>query len=344
MTPDNAVDETSSDHSPATTPIATIYQNSDQIAGILQQIFRQPLITDETRDTSADTGSDIGSDASASGDAAGKARIPFVGGAELGLHGQAGLKTSWTQNTGTASRQQFVYSQAYYLHLVREHLAEKGLLAKLATADGASALHPGAFVEYTTSFDPVELTLALDVISPELVDAVARYLVRRDYLSSFPEDGGHEARVQHAEKMEIESTAKGELARAITEAVKADTRQATTIEYYGRVASDPALTAITVCERTHFIIEDPDRLLDGTFTVLGKVIAPVATDVPTFGRNKLLRNLAPSALDAGIERLQELLGTAPEVGGTSPSDYVDLKLDSRVRGASLRVIPLAIFS
>ena len=57
MTPDNAVDETSSDRSPAT-PIATIYQNSDQIAGILQQIFRQPLITDETRDTSADTASD----------------------------------------------------------------------------------------------------------------------------------------------------------------------------------------------------------------------------------------------------------------------------------------------
>lgn len=31
-------------------PIATIYQNSDQIAGVLQQIVRHPLLTEESRD------------------------------------------------------------------------------------------------------------------------------------------------------------------------------------------------------------------------------------------------------------------------------------------------------
>lgn len=39
-------------------PIATIYQNSDQVAGILQQIFRQPLLTEESRESTSGGGND----------------------------------------------------------------------------------------------------------------------------------------------------------------------------------------------------------------------------------------------------------------------------------------------
>lgn len=330
--------------SSAAAPIATIYQNSDQVAGILQQIVRQPLLTEESRETTAAGGIDTAAGGSATGKGSGKAKLPMVGGVELGVGAQASLSSSWTQNTGTASRQQFVYSQAYNLHLVRQFLEQGSLLTHLTSAEEAAELRPGAFVEYTTIFDPVELTLALDVISPDLVEAITRFTVKRDYIENFPTDGGHKARVQHAEKMQLEADTKGELARAITSAFKADTRQETTREYYGRIAEEPSLTAITICDLVHFIVDDPDRLLDGTFTVLGKVISPAEENVPTFARNKLLRNLAPSALDQGISKLYELIDEAPEVDGKAPSEYVDLKLDSRVPGLSVRVMPLAIFS
>lgn len=333
----------STDHAPRA-PIATIYQNSDQVAGILQQIVRQPLLTEESRETTAEGGTDTEAGGTATAKGSGKAGLPIVGGFELGAEAQASLSSSWTQTTGTASRQQFVYSQAYNLHLVRQFLEQGSLLTHLMSAEQAEGLQPGSFVEYTTSFDPVELTLALDVISPELVEAITRYIVKRDYISRFPEEGGHEARVQHAEKMHLEADAKGELARAITNGVKVDTRQETTREYYGRLAHEPALTVITICDLAHFMVDDPDRLLDGTFTVLGKVISAVELNVPTFSRNKLLRNIAPTALDDGIDKLHELIGQAPDVGETAPSEYVDLKIDSRVRGSSIRVMPLAVFS
>ncbi|WP_152977987.1 hypothetical protein [Curtobacterium sp. S6] len=325
-------------------PIATIYQNSDQVAGILQQIMQHPLLTEGSRELASEDGNDTAADGSASGKGEGRANLSLLGGFKINAEAKAGLSSNWTQTTGTASRQQFVYSQAYNLHLVRQSLRDKNQLISLDSREQAEAVQPGAFVEYTATFDPAELTLALDVISPELVETITRFTVKRDYLLRFPEEGGHEARVKHAEKMDIEAQAKGELARAITNAIKADTRQETTREYYGRVATEPELTLITICDLAHFIVDDPDRLLDGTFTVLGKVISPIEQNMPTFSHNKLLRNLTPEALDDGLKKLRELIDETSGPGQTAPSYYVDLKLDSRVRGSSMRVIPLAIYS
>ncbi|MDY0913664.1 DUF6414 family protein [Rathayibacter festucae] len=325
-------------------PVATIYQNSDQIAGILQQIVRQPLITEETRDASSESGRDKGAEASGGGQASGDAKAPLLGKLALSVTGSAGLNASWTETTGTASRQQFVYSQAYYLHLVREHLQAQGHLNSLTTTAQAAQLAPGAFVEYSTTFDPAELALALEVITPELVEEIVRFTVRREYVENFPTEGGHEGRVAHAERMNMEADTKGDLARAVARAVKMDARQDTTREYYGRVANDPDLTAITICDLAHFIVADPDRLLDGTFTVLGKVISNMEDDVPTFARNKLLRNLAPSALDEGMRQFRVTLDQIPKVGGKAASTYLDLKIESRIRGASVRVMPLAIYA
>jgi hypothetical protein len=325
-------------------PVATIYQNSDQIAGILQQIVRQPLIVDETREISGGGGTDATVEATGGADSSGALKVPLFGKIGLGIHAEAGLNASWTETTGTASRQQFVYSQAYYLHLVRGYLRDQQQLTQLGSVADAAGLKPGVFVEYSTAFDPAELALALEVITPALVEQIARYQVKRAYIEDFPTTGGHDAVVLHAEKMNAEADAKGELSFAIAQAVKADARQETTREYYGRIAADPALTAITICDLAHFIVADPDRLLDGTFTVLGKVISVLEVDVPTFARNKLLRNLSAEALDSGIEQLQASMERAPKLGGKSPSAYVDLKFDSRVRGASIRVLPLAIYT
>ncbi|GAB3578165.1 hypothetical protein GCM10027406_13910 [Leifsonia lichenia] len=325
-------------------PVVTIYQNSDQVAGVLQQLFGQPLIVEETRDNSSTSGDDasISAAASAGGDAG--VRVPVLGALKVRAAGDLGASGSWTSSTGTAARQQFVYSQAYYLHLVRQRLLSDGQLTLLRGAEDADSVAPGSFIEFTTSFDPVELTLALEVITPELVDAIAQWAARKQWTNSYPAEGGYEAVRAHAEKMRVDMEAKGSFARAVATAVQADARQGTTREYYGRITQEPALTAITVCEREHFITDDPDRLLDGTFTVFGKVISSVEEDVPTFARNKLLRNLSADAFDQLLSQMRSTLAGGNEVAGMQPDEFLDLKLDSRVRGKSLRVLPLAIFS
>jgi hypothetical protein len=325
-------------------PVATIYQNSDQVAGILQQLFGQPLIVEETRDSSSTAGDNasVASSASASGD--GTAAIPLLGSLRVRAGGDLAASGSWTANTGTAARQQFVYSQAYYLHLVRQHLSNTGSLHQLASVEDVESIGPGTFVEYTTSFDPVELTLALEVITPDLVDAIAQWTVRNEYKGSYPEGATFEGIRAHGEKMRIDAESKGAFARAVATAVQADARQGTTREYYGRIAREPALTAITVCEREHFIAGDPDRLLDGTFTVFGKVISHVEQDVPTFARNKLLRNFSADAFDKVLAQVRSGLLNAKDILGMKPDAFLDLKRDSRVIGKSFTVLPLAIFS
>ena len=336
--------ETNAPNSGSVVPVATIYQNSDQVAGVLQQLFGQPLIVEESRDNSSTTGDEQSLSAEVSAGADGAAKLPLVGAFTVKAAGDLSASGSWTSSTGTAARQQFVYSQAYYLHLVRKQLSEAGQLSELHSAEDAVSINPGAFVEYTTSFDPVELTLALEVVTPDLVDAIIQRMVRNEWKDSYPDGASFEDVRAHAEKMRVDAETKGAFGRAIATAVQADARQGTTREYYGRITDDPALTAITVCEREHFITADPDRLLDGTFTVFGKLISSVEEDVPTFARNKLLRNFSADAFDHLVGELRSTLAKGQEIAGMRSDEFLDLKLDSRVRGKSLRVLPLAIFS
>ena len=112
-------------------PVATIYQNSDQVAGILQQLFGQPLIVDQTRDSTATSGDEVAASAAASAGGDGEIKMPLVGALKVKAAGDLGASGSWTSSTGTAARQQFVYSQAYYLHLVRRQLLVAGQLSQL---------------------------------------------------------------------------------------------------------------------------------------------------------------------------------------------------------------------
>ncbi|WP_404474208.1 hypothetical protein [Microbacterium aerolatum] len=220
----------------AAAPVATIYQNSDQVAGVLQQLFTQPLIVDEMREMTAASEDEKAVSAKASTGGEARAKVPFLGALKVKAGGELSGSGSWTSNTGTASRQQYVYSQAYYLHRVRQKLAEDGNLHTVRAEEDLQGLVPGTFVEYTTSFDPVEVALALEVITPELVDAIAQWRVRKQFTEAYPEEGGLDAIRAHAEKMKIAAESAGELARAVAKAVQADARQEATREYYGRIA------------------------------------------------------------------------------------------------------------
>lgn len=78
-------------------PITTIYQNSDQVAGILQQIVRQSLLTKESCEATTEGGADTAVDGSAKGNGSRKAGLPLLGDVELGGEAQASLSSTWTQ-------------------------------------------------------------------------------------------------------------------------------------------------------------------------------------------------------------------------------------------------------
>ncbi|HCG45663.1 MAG TPA: hypothetical protein DEV68_01510 [Corynebacterium flavescens] len=75
-------------------------------------------------------------------------------------------------------------------------------------------------------------------------------------------------------------------------------------------------------------------MLDGRFTVLAKVISDVREEVPILERNKLLKRLNVEAVDNILRPLTENKDVA---------EYMDLEFQSTIEGASVTVLPIAIY-
>jgi hypothetical protein len=110
------------------------------------------------------------------------------------------------------------------------------------------------------------------------------------------------------------------------------------------------VTAVTICDTDHFIVEDEDRILDGTFAVLGKVASAVHYDVPILARNELLERIRPEAVDRAFHELCESVTKGAQelerratTGPSDMEDVIDLALSSRVSGPSFQAIPIAIY-
>lgn len=188
--------------------------------------------------------------------------------------------------TGSKSTQSFVYSQAYYLNLVRQELRSQNLISVLRGRSDVEQLKSGDFVEFKATFLPSELTTIMDVVTPELVAQLTRWLLKKKELDLFEGYGSYEKTQIAALTMNEKANASADLARDVTRAVQADFRQDKTREYYGMIGHvDDALTAVTICDNTHFVVDDEDRILDGEFTVLGKLTSGPETDVPVLQRN-----------------------------------------------------------
>ena len=327
-------------------PIVAIYQNSDHVAGLVQQIFNSPLVTEESLeefDDSSRTGT-VDADLNVGIDA--NVKLPLVANASATGSVDGSLSRSKVVATGSKTKQSFVYSQAYYLNTVRRSLRNLELLKPLGSKSDGHELRSGDFVEFEATFSPSELLTFTDVLTPDLVAEIAKFLTKRAELALF--DGYDSFQQQQAAilKMGATAEARAELARAVTTAVKADFRQDKTREYYGHVGTgSDAITAITICDNSYFVVEDEDRILDGTFTVLGKVTSGPEEDVPVLQRNKLLRNVSADGVDALVGQVTSILaGQKPaQIGGMSISKLLDLQLSSRISGTSVRVMPLAIY-
>jgi hypothetical protein len=103
-------------------PTVSIYQNSEHVAGLVQQLFDAPLITEAIREDQNSTSNTGSVDGSLSVEADARLKVPFSGsgGAQADLKG-AGSRSKVVA-TGSKSTQSFVYSQAYYLNTVRRAL------------------------------------------------------------------------------------------------------------------------------------------------------------------------------------------------------------------------------
>ena len=328
----------------ARSPVVTIYQNPDHVAGLVQQIFNAPLVTEETRDTDHASSSTETTAAGGNAGVTAKAKIFGVGEIGANLGGKADRDSASALSTSSKTSQSFVYSQAYYLNLVRNALQDNSLTQTISDMGDIEKLAPGDFVEFTADFVPPTIPSLMDVLTPELVAAITEWRVRksgRDSIDFTDFDGIKAA----AHEIDLKANADADLARGVASAFQADFRQESTREYYGSIKGLSEATIVTICDAQHFSVQDEDRILDGTYTVLGKVASTAAPDLPVFQRNKLLRNLSPNAADALVDSLLSSLKKSNNavIGGQRIEELIDLNLSSRVPGTALRVIPIAIF-
>jgi hypothetical protein len=272
-----------------------------------------------------------------------------IGAAEAGYGGQ--LSRSLEEAQGSISKviQNFAYSQAYYLYLVRGALTERGQLKSLNNADHAEDLEVGDFVEFSATFRANEMPALLDILTPDLIAEITYYSARSDGVKKFDAYDNFEALKIFSEKNEIKARMQADLAREVARAVRVDFRAAKTREFYGTIGgSGEAVTAITMCDVAHFVVEDEDRILDGRWTVLGKVTEETATDVPILERNKVLDRIKPEGIDelfaelrkAADKQVVKLPGDEPD----AYDDIFDLAFASRIAGPPFKVVPIAVFA
>lgn len=330
-------------------PTISIYQNPDHVAGILQQVYGQPLVEGEQREQSTEISESKQRDRGVAGGAKASAGLPMIGAAQAGFGGQ--LSRSLEESQGSISKviQNFAYSQAYYLYLVRGALTERGQLKSLTNSDDAEGLEVGEFVEFSATFRANEMTALLDILTPDLIAEITYYSARSDGVKRFDAYDNFEALKIFSEKNEIKARVQAELAREIARAVRVDFRASKTREFYGTLGSTGGtVTAITMCDVAHFVVEDEDRILDGRWTVLGKVTAETAMDVPILERNKVLDRIKPEGIDELFAELRKAVDKqVDKLPGDEPNAYediFDLAFASRVAGPSFKVIPIAVFA
>lgn len=336
-----------------TVPTIAIYQQAEHIAGLLQQLDG-PLLQAERRTQGRDD------EATSSSGEGGEAHVdlqlgsPGVAKLDMGVGGRLDGATGNKHLTTARRELEFVYSQALYLHQVRSMLRSHGLLRTVLSLRDADGLSSGDFVEFQAKFAPDQVAAALDIMTPELVQQIVRK-IRTNTFTKITDFGNYEGLQQAMAKFKEKLEADLALASAITTAIKTDFRSDNTREYYGAVGKGKSsLTAITICDADHFTVADVDRILDGRFTVLGKVSDGVEQDRPVLERNKLLDKFSPEAVDSAFASFNSTLdkGTSAvegrlqaDAGEHGFSDNpLNFRLDSRISGSSFKVIPIAIFT
>lgn len=209
---------------PPPTPTISIYQQAEHIRGLLQQLYARPLVTSDTVESFANSERTdvVAGDLSAVG--AARVSVPLFGNVEGRIvgTGKLGEDNRATQGNKTVTQQE--YTGAYYLHLVQGALRQSGLLKQVRTLADSRLLRTGDFIEYEASFDPDQMSAALDVLTPNLVGEITRFVTKKRWLDGIDWEDFESRTRQLAEMAEhIERNVR--LAEAATKAVRADFRK-----------------------------------------------------------------------------------------------------------------------
>lgn len=335
------------------TPRLTIYQNPDYVLGIIEQAHNQGAMTAGSHRSVSNETAKKQRGGGIHGDAEGSATVPGT----LKGGGRAGGNYDRSSEEGTSDEQmhstEIEYTPAYQLNSARNALHDLGLIHPLESRKDASALKPGDFVEFQAAFEPNQMIALLDVLTPDLVGEIFRYRAEKNHLDTmgearkFPAEEYKDKMALWAQEGRTKADIHAVLASSVTKALRADFRSNDTRDYYGMIGKDSEepLTAVTVCDTEHFITADPDRILDGTFTVLGKLASPLSAKRPVLSSNKLAKRINPEALDALFGQMSAAAkGFASSDAVPSEfKDAFDLKFKAFVPGECVNVIPVAIY-
>jgi len=326
------------------TPVVVIYQNADYVEGILQELLEMGLIEWEEDEQSYKLTADKKSAAGAGADAAATADLPVLAGLKGGLFGKLNRENSKGQEDYSISKRRFVYSQTFYLQIVKAVLRHRRLISDVKSLEDAKLLKSGEFVEFNASFRANEVTALLDIATPDLVSEIARFITRREGQRIINGLSDHESITAAWQQSETLATTRSDFARAIATAARVDFRSGDTSEYLGTVggAAD-GVTAVTICDSVHFTCDDHDRVLDGEFTVLGKVTSKVEYEVPVLDRNKVLNRISAEFLEEALEKLQDS-ATVENTLDRYSKDALNVEFHAKIPGGSFKVLPVAIYA
>jgi cyclophilin family peptidyl-prolyl cis-trans isomerase len=217
------------------------------------------------------------------------------------------------------------YTQSYYLHEVRKQFHEGDGIHKLDQQADFDTIASGNFIEFRATFEKNDLVNVLDMITPQLGGVIGHVLYAKDKTD--------------AQIVQQQAAGQFELGKSIVEALHKEFRNETSSEFYGTVidvAGTPInVTSVLICDKQFFASGDQDRLLDGEFTVFGKVIAKSSSGLSKFERNKLLKRIKPQ----GKQWLTRKIAEQRNVG-----EYVDTAIEFDIKGEVVKVIPIAIYT
>lgn len=263
-----------------------------------------------------------------------KAMIPFTGSASVA----ANIDELNAKNSEEQSKQTTTYGNAYRLEKVLNKLSEESELTVIDSEGSFSKIKTNEFVSFRAFFAKNEILELLDVITPELAN-ILTYVIYTNILQN--QSANNEDFEQRFNQKVIEGYQV--TAFQAVQAIKKDFANDHSSEFFGKLVdhNDKEIDIMcdAICDNLFFTNGDTERILDGVFHVIGKVIQvqDETSDrtITQFDRNKLLKRIKPDGLAALESWLTE---NAPK------NDYYDLSLNLTIKGKAFKVIPVAIYA
>lgn len=338
-------------------PTAILYQNSDFVGSLTQASTGGGLALSGQSEYIDKLSESDQKDRGLSGDAKLGGKIPGLAEAGGGVSGSR-LRTIGTAEEHHRRHQlDMSYDISYYFHQLRARLAQQ--TRNVTDLTNAESLTTGDLVTFTGRLQPDPISALLDIASPELAAAVAQFMARRGRLQVTSDTYDLDKIRASWERAEHSAATNADLTRAVTEAIHTDFRRGSTVEFHSEITS--GLTGIVVCEREHFVTADPDRLLDGEFTVFGKAVTSPESNVPILRKNKFLRRLSHEWVAWLLDQLKVAASSAeqddsfrkfvanlrgdetdPDTGTDIPP--IDMDFPAVISGQSFVVLPVAIYA